>query len=78
MSYLLISFQAYLNRLIMQDTETQIQKVKDNSDGLNEDDMQDKIMDLERQCDNNTSELNSLFAKVDDRRRVCNCLIIQR
>lgn len=55
----------------MQDTDTQIQKVKDNSDGLSDDEMQNKIMDLERQCDNNTSELNALFAKVDDRRRVC-------
>lgn len=64
-----IELLTYLNRLIMQDTETQIQKVKDNSDGLSEDEMQNKIMDLERQCDNNTSELNALFAKVDDRRR---------
>lgn len=64
-----IELLTYLNRLILQDTETQIQKVKENPDGLNDDEVQDKIMNLERQCDNNTSELNALFAKVDDRRR---------
>lgn len=64
-----IELLTYLNRLIMQDAETQIQKVKENSDGLNEEEMQNKIMELERQCDNSTSELNALFAKVDDRRR---------
>lgn len=64
-----IELLTYLNRLIMQDAETQIQKVKENADGLNEEEMQNKIMELERQCDNSTSELNALFAKVDDRRR---------
>lgn len=64
-----IELLTYLNRLIMQDTDTQLQKVKETSDGLSEEELQNKIMELERQCDNNTSELNALFAKVDDRRR---------
>lgn len=64
-----IELLTYLNRLILEDTQRQIDKVKLNRDKLSEDDMETHIMELERTCDNNTSELNSLFAKVDDRRR---------
>lgn len=63
-----IELQSYLNRLIREDTERQIEKLRQES-GNNEEQIQDKIIDLEQQCDNNTSELNSIFAKVDDRRR---------
>lgn len=63
-----IELQSYLNRLIREDTERHIERLRQEN-GNNEDDVQDKIIELEQQCDNNTSELNSIFAKVDDRRR---------
>ncbi|KAK7791511.1 hypothetical protein R5R35_010891 [Gryllus longicercus] len=62
-----IELQSYLNRLIREDTERQIVKLREESGG--DELTQEKIMELEQQCDNNTSELNSIFAKVDDRRR---------
>ncbi|KAJ9577176.1 hypothetical protein L9F63_006233 [Diploptera punctata] len=63
-----IELQSYLNRLVREDTERHIERLRQES-GNNEDDVQDKIIELEQQCDNNTSELNAIFAKVDDRRR---------
>lgn len=39
-------------------------------DTLNEDALRDKSMEIERECENHTTELNNIFAKVDDRRRV--------
>lgn len=62
--------QTYLNRLIVEDTETQIEKVRQSRDKLGDEEVDSQILDLERHCDNNTSELNSLFAKIDDKRRV--------
>ncbi|XP_075231202.1 STIP1 homology and U-box containing protein 1 isoform X2 [Lycorma delicatula] len=63
-----IELMTYLNRLIVQDSNAQIEKVK-NNDKLTDEEQQKKISDIERQCDNNTSELNALFAKIDERRR---------
>lgn len=63
-----IELMTYLNRLIVQDTNAQIDKVK-NNDKLTDEEQQRKIVEIERQCDNNTSELNALFAKIDERRR---------
>ncbi|RZF40716.1 hypothetical protein LSTR_LSTR008665 [Laodelphax striatellus] len=63
-----IELLSYLNRLILQDARSQINNVQ-NNDKLTNEEMHKKIMDIERQCDNNTSELNSLFAKIDERRR---------
>lgn len=37
---------------------------------MGEEETEAEIMELERKCDINNSELNSLFAKIDDRRRV--------
>lgn len=54
----------------MKDTEVQIESVKQNNEGLIDDEVQKRVMELERQCDENTSELNSLFAKIDERKRV--------
>ncbi|EEB13325.1 STIP1 homology and u box-containing protein, putative [Pediculus humanus corporis] len=62
-----IELQSYLNKLIRDDTINQIQKLK--LECTNELELQEKIMECERRCDNNTSELNMLFAKVDERRR---------
>lgn len=63
-----IELQSYLNRLIREDTERQIEKLRQENSN-NEYQIQDEIIELEQQCDNNTSELNAIFAKVDDRRR---------
>lgn len=62
-----IELQSYINRLIREDTERQIDKLR--QEGNTDDQTQEKIMELEQNCDNNTSELNAIFAKVDDRRR---------
>ncbi|PNF16898.1 STIP1 homology and U box-containing protein 1 [Cryptotermes secundus] len=63
-----IELQSYLNRLIREDTERQIEKLRQEN-GNNEYQIQEKIIEFEQHCDNNTSELNAIFAKVDDRRR---------
>lgn len=54
----------------MEDTEAQIKKIKQNQDNLSEEGVRGQIVELERKCDQNTSELTSMFAKIDDRRRV--------
>lgn len=63
-----IELQSYLNRLILEDVERQTEKLRQEN-GYNEEQFQEKKLEVERQCENNTSELNSIFAKVDDRRR---------
>ncbi|KAL0278666.1 UNVERIFIED_CONTAM: hypothetical protein PYX00_000420 [Menopon gallinae] len=62
-----IELQSYINRLIREDTENQIRKLQ--LECTNEAELQEKILECERRCDNNTTELNTLFAKVDERRR---------
>jgi len=66
-----IELLTYLNRLIVEDAHRQIQKVKEAKDteGLTSEEAESQILDVERKCDNNVSELNALFAKVDDKRR---------
>lgn len=51
--------------------ENRLAKLK-LDDTLNEDAVRDKSMEIERECENHTTELNNIFAKVDDRRRVSN------
>ncbi|XP_071443450.1 E3 ubiquitin-protein ligase CHIP [Hetaerina americana] len=63
-----IELQSTLNRLLREDMERQVEKLRVEN-GDNEDDVQDKVMEMEQQCENHISELNSLFAKVDERRR---------
>ncbi|XP_065213683.1 E3 ubiquitin-protein ligase CHIP [Planococcus citri] len=65
-----IELLSYLNRLIFEDSQRQIGKVKEESgnDGADED-SQSKIMELELKCDNYISELTSIFSKVDEKRR---------
>lgn len=62
-----IELQAYLNRLINEDKEKQIKIIKE-SDGP-EDEKNDSILEVEDKCTSYINELNSLFAKVDERRR---------
>ncbi|XP_026279011.1 E3 ubiquitin-protein ligase CHIP [Frankliniella occidentalis] len=63
-----IELLSYLNRLMAEDTQRQVKEVRSSS-GLSETEVQSKVEELERQCENNSSELHSLFAKVDERRR---------
>ncbi|KAG8251214.1 hypothetical protein J6590_084333 [Homalodisca vitripennis] len=65
--------QTYLNRLIVEDTQAQIASVRQGQDRdkLCDEEAERQITDLERKCDNNVTELNALFAKIDDRRRPC-------
>ncbi|XP_055711119.1 E3 ubiquitin-protein ligase CHIP [Phlebotomus papatasi] len=63
-----IELQSYLNRLIQQDMENRIAKLK-LDDNANEDFVKEKSAEIERECENHVTELNNLFAKVDDRRR---------
>ncbi|KAL9692783.1 hypothetical protein quinque_000071 [Culex quinquefasciatus] len=58
----------YLNRLINEDMENRIAKLK-LDDTLNEDAFKDKSQEIESECENHTIELNNIFAKVDEKRR---------
>lgn len=62
-----IELQSYLNRLVRQDLEQQLEKI--HEEGLSEEEATEHAMLLEQQCDNYLGELNTIFAKVDDRRR---------
>ncbi|XP_038108091.1 E3 ubiquitin-protein ligase CHIP isoform X2 [Culex quinquefasciatus] len=63
-----IELQSYLNRLINEDMENRIAKLK-LDDTLNEDAFKDKSQEIESECENHTIELNNIFAKVDEKRR---------
>ncbi|XP_077288834.1 STIP1 homology and U-box containing protein 1 [Arctopsyche grandis] len=63
-----IELQAYLNKLINEDTEKKVAILRcDNN--INEEELQKKLQEVEEQSNNYMSELNNLFAKIDDRRR---------
>ncbi|XP_050299193.1 E3 ubiquitin-protein ligase CHIP [Anthonomus grandis grandis] len=62
-----IELQTYLNRLIREDKEAQINKLRlDETESNNR---KEKIEEIESKCDSYLNELNSLFQKVDERRR---------
>lgn len=63
-----IELQSYLNRLIKKDLEERLEKLKID-DNLSDDGKKEAANDAEQQCENYSTELNSLFAKIDDRRR---------
>lgn len=63
-----IELQSYLNRLIKEDMENRLAKLK-LDENLTEDAKKDAASEVEQQSENYTNELNGLFAKVDDRRR---------
>jgi len=67
-----IELQSYLNRLIREDKDRQIEAVKSEQNidnGMAMEWHNDAICKLEEHCDQYIAELNSIFAKVDDRRR---------
>ncbi|XP_055922154.1 E3 ubiquitin-protein ligase CHIP [Eupeodes corollae] len=63
-----IELQSYLNRLIKEDMENRLAKLK-LVDDVNEDHLKEKQQEIEQECDDHITELNNIFAKIDDRRR---------
>jgi len=47
--FVLFCFQSYLNRLILEDAERQIEKLRQES-GYNEEQFQEKKIEVESQC----------------------------
>jgi STIP1 family protein 1 len=62
-----IDLLTYLTKLIKIDKEAQIENVK--KEGLENDEEQDKVREIEEECDSHLTELNALFVKVDEKRR---------
>jgi len=61
-----IDLQTYLNRLILEDKDKRINKLREENE--NYDEVSGDIAKVEEHCDKSVAELNSLFAKVDERR----------
>lgn len=64
-----IELQSYLNKLINDDMEKRIGNIK-LDDAKNEEAITKEVAEVEQECENHMTELNNLFAKIDDRRRV--------
>jgi len=62
-----IDLQSYLNRLILEDKDRKMNKLREESESYDE--ASGEIAKLEEQSDKSVAELNSLFAKVDERRQ---------
>merc|ERR1712142_240104 len=62
-----IELQAYLNRLILEDKDRRLNKLREENE--NYDEISSDIAKVEEYSDKSVAELNSLFAKVDDRRQ---------
>ncbi|KAF2879576.1 hypothetical protein ILUMI_26601 [Ignelater luminosus] len=62
-----IELQSYLNRLIREDKENQLAKLGEEEGDTEV--AEDKAREIEEKCEVYTNELNSLFMKVDERRR---------
>ncbi|KAG0711625.1 STIP1 y and U box-containing protein 1 [Chionoecetes opilio] len=63
-----IELQTYLNRLILEDRDTQIDEVRRKYEN-DEDRSQDEVMRIEQETDNYMTEVNTMFARLDERRR---------
>ncbi|XP_066139792.1 E3 ubiquitin-protein ligase CHIP [Euwallacea fornicatus] len=62
-----IELQTYLNKLLTEDKERQIDKIRMEESDNNV--RSNRISGIEEKCDFYLNEVNSLFQKVDDRRR---------
>ncbi|KAF7265232.1 STIP1 homology and U-box containing protein 1 [Rhynchophorus ferrugineus] len=62
-----IELQTYLNRLLREDKEQQINKIR--LDECDNESCNKKILEIEAKCEMYINELNSVFQKVDERRR---------
>ncbi|XP_031628254.1 E3 ubiquitin-protein ligase CHIP [Contarinia nasturtii] len=63
-----IQLQTYLNKLIQEDMENRLAKLK-TDDTKNEEVIKTESSQIEQECENNMTEVNNMFAKIDDRRR---------
>lgn len=63
-----IELQSYLNRLMREDMENRVAKLK-LDDTTNEDTFKERQLGIEQECENHITELNNIFAKVDEKRR---------
>lgn len=61
-------------RLIQNDVETRLAKLK-LDENVNEEQIKEKCKQIEEECETRKVDLNSIFAKIDDRRRVSNKFI---
>ncbi|XP_071512386.1 E3 ubiquitin-protein ligase CHIP isoform X1 [Panulirus ornatus] len=63
-----IELQTYLNRLILEDRDRQIDEVRRKYED-DEEKSQEEVMRIEQQTDNCITEVNTMFARLDERRR---------
>lgn len=63
-----IELQTYINRLINDDMQNRIAKLK-LDESLNEEAVEEQSSSIVQECENNITELNNMFAKIDDNRR---------
>lgn len=63
-----IELQSYLNKLIKEDLENKLSKLK-LDESLNEEKVKEKTVEIENECERYEQELNNLFMKNDERRR---------
>ncbi|CAG0913644.1 unnamed protein product [Notodromas monacha] len=61
-----VELQAYLNRLILEDRDKEIHRLRGDKSYDEIDD--DAVASIERAADSRTAELNALFSKMDERR----------
>ena len=62
-----IDLQSYLNRLILEDKERKMNKLREENESYDE--ASGEIAKLEEESDKSVAELNNLFSKVDERRQ---------
>jgi len=62
-----IELHTYLTKLIREDKDRQINTLRMGE--VDDENRKEKIMEIEEKCDSYANELNSLFQKVDERRR---------
>ena len=62
-----IDLQSYLNRLILEDKDRKMNKLREENESYDE--ASGEIAKLEEESDKSVAELNNLFAKVDERRQ---------
>lgn len=60
-----IELQSHLSELLRKDRDTQLSDITEDIENL-----EDKRRNIEEQYDNCMTELNNIFAKIDERRRV--------
>ncbi|KAK4295618.1 hypothetical protein Pmani_021667 [Petrolisthes manimaculis] len=64
-----IELQTYLNRLILEDRDRQIDEVRRKYQDDQDDRSQHQVIRIEQQTDNFITEVNTMFARLDERRR---------